>query len=133
MDQVCREEGITHNQYVPLFVLCLAEGAEDGVPVGAIADGLLNRASDTTRLVDRLEKAGLVERLPNPSDRRGVLVRATTAGRALFERLTPQLKEFHRSQWAHLSIAELEQLNVLLVKALWGDGTGPPRRRSEHL
>ena len=63
-----------------LWVLCLADDPDAGLPIGAVADGLLNRASDTTRLIDRLERAGLAERFPNPADRRGVLVRATRAG-----------------------------------------------------
>jgi DNA-binding MarR family transcriptional regulator len=61
-------------------VLCLTDDPAAGVPLGATADGLLNRASDTTRLVDRVVQARLVERMPNASDRRGVLVRATPAG-----------------------------------------------------
>jgi DNA-binding MarR family transcriptional regulator len=91
------------------------------VPVGAVADGLLNRASDTTRLIDRLEKAGLAERLPNPTDRRSVLVRATAAGRRVFATITPRLQEFHRRQWSRLSASEVDVLHDLLAKALWGD------------
>ena len=74
-----------------LFVLCLSDEPDAGMPIGAVADGLLNRASDTTRLVDRLERAGLAERFPNPADRRGVLVRATAEGRAVFEAMTPDI------------------------------------------
>ena len=76
MEEICREAGLTHPQYVALWTLCLTDDPDAGLPIGAVADGLLNRASDTTRLIDRLERAGLVERLPNPDDRRGVLVRA---------------------------------------------------------
>jgi len=121
MDQVCREDGISQAQYVALWVLCLSDDAEAGVPMGSLADGLITRASDTTRLVDRLESAGLVERLPNPADRRGVLVRATAEGAAVFSRATPRLKAYHRSQWADLTADELEVLHGLLAKALLGD------------
>jgi DNA-binding MarR family transcriptional regulator len=88
--------------------------------VSAVSDGLLNRASDTTRLIDRLEKAGLAERLPNPTDRRGVLVRATDEGRRRFAALTPKLQAFHASQWSNLTAAEVQQLRLLLAKSLWG-------------
>ena len=65
--------------------------------MGAVADDVcLTRASDTTRLIDRLAKAGLAERLPNPNDRRGVLVRATGAGRRVFADGHPADQEFHR-------------------------------------
>ncbi len=122
LDEICAAEGITHQQYVALWTLCLADDAAAGMPIGAVADGLLNRASDVTRLVDRLERAGLAERLPNPADRRSVLVRATAAGQRLFTAVTPRLQEFHRRQWSHLSSSEVDTLNQLLAKALWGAG-----------
>jgi DNA-binding MarR family transcriptional regulator len=128
LDEICHGEGVTHQQYVALWTLCLTDDPDAGLPMRAVADGLLNRASDTTRLVDRLERAGLVERLANPADRRSVLVRATAEGRRVFRAVTPRLQDHHRHQWAHLSPAELDTLNALLSKALWGDATGdaPP-------
>jgi DNA-binding MarR family transcriptional regulator len=114
MEQICREEGLSQSQYVALWVLCLTDDPGAGLPMGAIADGLLNRASDTTRLVDRLVKMGLVERMPNPADRRGVLVRATPAGRKVFEGLAPRVREFYRNQWAALTNDEIETLIRIL-------------------
>ena len=119
LEEICRAAGLTHSQYVALWVLCLTDDVDAGLPMGELADGLLNRAADTTRLVDRMVKAGLVERLPNPADRRGVLVRATDAGRDAFARVTPDLQAFHRSQWSNLSAAELGELDRLLRKVLW--------------
>ena len=121
LDEICVAAGITHQQYVALWTLCLADEPDAGLPMGAVADGLLNRASDITRLIDRLEKAGLAERLPNPVDRRSVLVRATAAGRRVFATVTPKLQEFHRRQWSNLSSSEVDVLHGLLAKALWGD------------
>lgn len=116
----CKEEGITHAQYAALWVLCLAD-APDGLPTGALADGLITRQPDVTRLVDRLVKAGLAERKASPDDRRVVLVAATPKGRRVFERLAPKISDYHEQQWAHLTYAELRQLHELLAKALWGD------------
>lgn len=121
LSEICRAAGITHPQYVALWVLCLAEDPDAGLPIGAVADGLLNRASDTTRLVDRMERSGLVERFRNPDDRRGVLVRATGEGRRVFAQVTPEIQAYHRRQWSHLSAAELRQLTRLTHKALWGE------------
>jgi DNA-binding MarR family transcriptional regulator len=121
LEALCQFEGITHQQYIALWILCLADDPDAGLPMGAVADGLLNRASDTTRLVDRLERAGLAERLPNPTDRRSVLVRATAEGRRVFASITPRLQEFHRHQWSNLAPPEVDTLNHLLAKALWGD------------
>ncbi len=120
LDDICGDAGITHQQYVALWTLCLADDPESGIPMSAVADGLLNRASDTTRLVDRLERAGLAERLPNPADRRSVLVRATERGRHAFAEVTPRLQDFHARQWSNLTAGEVDDLNQLLAKALWG-------------
>jgi DNA-binding MarR family transcriptional regulator len=128
LEEICRTEDLTHSQYVALWTLCLADDPQAGIPVSAVADGLLNRASDATRLVDRLEKAGLAERLPNPTDRRGVLVRATAEGRRRFAAITPQLEDFHAHQWSHLTAAELAQLRRLVQKALWADDPPWPRQ-----
>ena len=122
LEEICRRAGLTHQQYVVLWTLCLTDPDGAGVPSGSVADGLLTRASDTTRLVDRLARAGLAERLPNPADRRSVLVRATPDGRRTFAEVTPELQAFHRTQWAHLTPAEIDTLDRLLTKALWGEG-----------
>jgi DNA-binding MarR family transcriptional regulator len=120
LEEICRGEGITHAQYVALWTLCLSDDADVGIPVGAVADGLLTRAADTTRLLDRLERAGLVERLRNPNDRRGVLVRATADGKARFEAVTPRIQAFHAAQWDHLTADELREFGRLAGIALWG-------------
>ena len=80
LEELCRDEGITHAQYVALWTLCLADDPDAGLPVGAVADGRLNRAPDATRLTDRPERAGPVERGRNPHRRRRGLVRTTDAG-----------------------------------------------------
>lgn len=121
LEQLCKAGGITHAQYVVLWTLCLADDPDQGMPVGAVADGLLNRASDATRLVDRLERDGLVERIRNPDDRRGVLVRATDAGRSAFARVTPAVQEFHATQWSALTPGELDEFERLQKRALWPD------------
>ena len=126
LEEICRSEGITHSQYVALWTLCLSDDADVGIPVGAVADGLLARAADTTRLIDRLEKVGLVERLRNPNDRRGVLVRATPQGRARFAAVTPRIQAFHAGQWANLTASEVGELGRLAGKALWGAPTADP-------
>ena len=125
LEEICKAHGVTHAQYVALWTLCLADDPAAGIPVSAVADGLLNRASDTTRLIDRLERAGLAERLRNPKDRRGVLVRATEAGQQRFAAVTPELQAFHATQWSHLSPDEVDDLNRLLATALWGPAPPP--------
>jgi len=125
IEQRCRVEGISHPQYTVLWVLCLADAA-DGLPMGALADGLLTRAGDTTRLVDRLLAAGFVTREPAPGDRRVVLVAPTDEGRALFERVTAQIKALHREQWGTLTLEELRELTRLLNRARMTGAPGAP-------
>jgi DNA-binding MarR family transcriptional regulator len=69
---------ITYPQFLVLQVL---SGAEDGVPVGTIAERLALEPSTITPLAKRMEAAGLVTRLRNPADERQVRVRLTDAGR----------------------------------------------------
>jgi DNA-binding MarR family transcriptional regulator len=121
MDQICRTEGLTGQQFSVLWVICLHEDSARGIPMRAIADGLVNRASDTTRLIDRLLEGGLVTRAPSETDRRVVLVRPTAKGRRILARLVPNMRDFHRREWSALSKTELRELNRLLAKALWGD------------
>jgi len=127
VEQLCREEGMAMSHYVVLWFLARRH-APDGVPMGAVADGHLNRASDATRLADRLIRLGYLERLTAAHDRRVVLVRMTPAGRDVFVRLTRKVKALHREQWNHLSVRELGELSGLLAKALWGAEAAPVTR-----
>ena len=132
VEATCKKEGLTMSHYTVLWVACLSEGRQ-GVPMRTVADGLLTRAADTTRLVDRLTRDGHVERINSDEDRRIVLIRPTRSGRALFQRLTAAIKGLHRSQWSALSLTELRDLRRLLVKALWGEKAASTRHPLETL
>ncbi len=118
LEAVCRAQGLTAAQYPVMWVACLHED-EQGIPLGSISDGLVTNASDVSRLVSRLEAAGLLERTRSQVDRRVVRVRPTARGRALFERATDQVKALHRRQFSDLGDEELEQLHALLNRAFW--------------
>jgi DNA-binding MarR family transcriptional regulator len=105
------------SHYTVLWFLA-RRGSPEGVPMGAVIDGQLNRASDATRLADRLTALGMIERLASESDRRVVLVRLTDEGREAYSRLTREIQALHRRQWSGLSPGELEQLRRLLAKVL---------------
>lgn len=123
LEHICRAHGVTHAQYVALWTLCLADDPDAGIPVGAVADGRLNRASDATRLVDRLVRAGLAERLRNPADGRGVLVRATAMGHRRFTAITPEIQRYHATQFASLSAPEIAEFSRLAGAAVWNAPT----------
>lgn len=72
------EFGISHVMYEVLLIL--GRAGEPGLPMGAIAREQVLTTGGVTRLVDRMEAAGLVERAETPGDRRGRLVRLTPLG-----------------------------------------------------
>ena len=81
VEAVCKEEGLTMSHYTVLWVVCLGTSEHpEGVPMRMIADGVLTRAGDVTRLVDRLTRDGFVDREPSEADRRVVLVRRRAPG-----------------------------------------------------
>src|SRR5262245_22904644 len=67
VNAICQREGLTAPQVRVLFVACFHPDSEAGVPMSSIADGIVTRAGDSTRLVDRLVRAGLVSRAPSAS------------------------------------------------------------------
>jgi MarR family len=73
-----------------------------------------------THLVDRLERDGLVERVADPDDRRGLLVGLTRKGRALVSRVGPSHLENERRLLAALTEEEQAELARLLRKLLIG-------------
>lgn len=77
-----RECGISHTMFEVLIRLCRQPDEE--VSQRRLADDLTLTSSGITRLIDRMEEAGLVRRLPSPGDRRSVLVDSTDHGRAVF-------------------------------------------------
>jgi DNA-binding MarR family transcriptional regulator len=64
----------------------------------------------TTAMLDRLEKAGLIERKPNPNDRRGTIITLAKAGT---ERVAPWFKSAREAQNALISSYSEEELDVL--------------------
>jgi DNA-binding MarR family transcriptional regulator len=64
-----------------LRVLYILE-SNDGVNLRTVADALASRASSVSRLCDRLQAIGLIERVPSVSSRREVELRLTTRGQA---------------------------------------------------
>ena len=77
---------------------------------------LMLTSSGTTKRLDRLERAGLIERSPDPQDRRGVVITLTKAGRERIDATTEAHLANERRLLAALSAAEREQLADLLRK-----------------
>ena len=84
---------------------------------------MLSSGGMTARL-DRLEKSGLIERLPNPADRRGTLVQLSDKGRDLIERALPAHSANETRILAPLTDEEQKQFGRLMAKLLAGIQSG---------
>jgi DNA-binding MarR family transcriptional regulator len=82
-----------------------------------LASKLVSRAPDVTRMLDKLEQHGLIERDRLADNRRVVEVGITEAGLTLLTELDGQVRQCHRQQLGHLSRDQLDQLAVLLRAA----------------
>ena len=106
---------LTPQQYNVLRVLRAAY--PDPLPTLLVAERLVSRAPDITRMIDKLEHRGYVRRDRPAHDRRTVLIGITDAGLALVEKIAEPLRECHARQLGHLSRADLKALSVLLKAA----------------
>jgi DNA-binding MarR family transcriptional regulator len=103
---------ITGTQYNVLRIL---RGAEpDGLCRNEVRERLLNRMPDATRLLDRMEEAGLVTRSREAGDRRMVRTRLTKQGHKLVDGLDAPVAAEHQKQLGHLTSEELKSLIKLL-------------------
>src|SRR6266404_9052852 len=82
--QVLKTEDLSATQYNVLRIL---RGAPEGLPCGEIASRMITRDPDVTRLLDRLEKRGLISRRRETRDRRTVVAQITPHGSKLLARL----------------------------------------------
>jgi len=114
---------LTSNQYNVLRIL---RGSHPGrLACGEIAERMVARDPDITRLVDRLSTRGLVERVRAALDRRVVEVGITEAGLDLVSELDLHAGRMPKAMVGHLSATKLAQLARLLDDVLKDLGTYP--------
>ena len=94
-----------------------------GLACSAIADQMLTRDPDMTRLLDRLEKRGLISRAREEKDRRVVRVCITEKGLKVLADLDPLVNECNRKHLGHMGEDRLRQLIDLLEVAREKAGT----------
>jgi DNA-binding MarR family transcriptional regulator len=109
--QVLKTEELSATQYNVLRIL---RGAPQGLPCGEIANRMVTRDPDITRLLDRLEKRELISRSRETKDRRMVMARITPAGLKLLAGLDAPIQEVHRKQLGQLGQERLRALAELL-------------------
>ena len=116
-----KEFGLTGTQYNALRIL---RGAgPDGIPCSDIAERMITRDPDITRLLDRLQKRGLVERSRGKQDRRVIYGKITAAGLNLLREMDSPLRKFSREILRHVSQTNLKLLIDLLEQVRGGAGT----------
>ena len=84
----------------------------------ALYEATMVSSGGMTNRLDRLERAGLVERRPNPNDRRGTIVALSDSGLELIDRAVEAHLENEHRVFSGLNAEEKQQLNVLLAKLL---------------
>jgi DNA-binding MarR family transcriptional regulator len=109
--------GVSFGEYLVLAALRRAGPPYQMNPTALFNAVILSSGAMTNRL-DRLEEMGLVERLPDPTDRRGRLVALTDRGRELVDSAAVDHLENEQRLLGALDAAEREQLAGLLRKLL---------------
>jgi len=107
-NEALKSHGLTHTQYNVLRIL---RGAgRRGLCGRDIAERMVSHVPDVSRLLDRMEDAGVIVRMRDPDDRRHVTARITAAGRKLLADATPELERTGRARTARLSPADIASL-----------------------
>lgn len=81
-----------------------------------ISERMIDKMSNTSRLVDKLVEKDLAQRETCPKDRRQVDIVLTESGSELLNRLSADIEDHTRRQFAHMNNEELQALNELLDK-----------------
>lgn len=98
--------GLSFAQYNALRIVRGAGAA--GIPTLAIRDRMIDEGTTVTRLLDKLEAAGLIARERSVPDRRQVICHATPAGKRLLDRLDPQVDALDDEVLGFLAPSRLE-------------------------
>ena len=112
MSDIIKEYGITMVHYNVLRILRGAGG--NGIPCGTVAERMVNKEPDITRLLDRMEKLELIIRTRDQSDRRVVITRISDHGLKVLSNLEAPLKVLHQQQFEGISSEKLEQLSGIV-------------------
>jgi len=117
MDETLGELGLERRAYYLLGQL-RSHGAPYRRTPGQLAAEMRLSSGAMTNRLDRLEEAGLIRRLPDPSDRRGTLVEPTEAGHAAWERTVGTQARREAMFASVLDVPEREELQRLLRRLM---------------
>lgn len=106
--EALKPHGITPTQYNVLRIL--RGSGEKGLCRYEVTERMIAKVPDATRLLDRMEAAGLIERERGTTDRRFVTARITEEGVRLLCALEEPVQELHRHHFGKLSEEDLQHL-----------------------
>jgi DNA-binding MarR family transcriptional regulator len=113
-EQVIKSGGLTATQYNVLRIL---RGAEPGgLLCRGIADRMISRDPDMTRLLDRMERHSWITRQRQHDDRRAIKTRITPEGLKLLRKLDQPIHDLHRGQFRHMTAGQIKSLAELLTE-----------------
>src|SRR5262249_534773 len=117
MDETLADRGRSFGEYKVLGMLRHRK-AEARMSAGQLSEWAELSSGAMTNRIDRLEKAGFVKRVPDPDDRRGVLVELTDDGRRTYDEAVGAQAAREKLMTAALNAREKDRLNALLRRLM---------------
>src|SRR5258706_11611798 len=115
-EQFLKSAGLTGAQYNVLRILRGAEPA--GLPCKGIGDRMISHDPDMTRLLDRMDKRGLITRERQTDDRRVIKTRITAQGLDILKKIDTPIQELHKRQFLHMGATRLKTLAAALEEVI---------------
>jgi DNA-binding MarR family transcriptional regulator len=98
--------------------LAVIDGTDTPLTPSQVSDRVLVASATMTATLDLLERRGWIRRVPNPADRRSVLIETTAQGRATADQLLPGIRKIEQRILSALTPDERAHLLDLLAKIL---------------
>jgi DNA-binding MarR family transcriptional regulator len=114
IDDLLKTFGVSEPQYNVLNVL--QEAYPESLSCGDIAGKMVSRDPDITRLLDRLERSGFIERRRGSPDRRLVFVKILEPGMQLMDALREPVARLQERQFASLQDSDIQALLECLAR-----------------
>lgn len=115
-NRIAGHHGLTMPQWLALG--CIGHQGDEGIQTSELGQRLMLSKGPITGLVDRLERAGHVQRANDPQDRRVTRVFITPSGLSVWDETRLALRSMGESFWAGLTEDQRQQLSILLGQAL---------------
>jgi DNA-binding MarR family transcriptional regulator len=110
--KLAHKNGLEQGQPIALAVII----SHQGISQRQLSEKLFITTASTTTLLQKLEKAGLIERKPDPNDQRAFCVYATEKGHMVDKQMKQGLKELEEACFYNFSQDELQEFRRLLLK-----------------